>query len=235
SAVAVVGAGATLSPASGTSLLGTPYTLTTKVQDSAGSPVAGQAVTFTVLSGPDEGLTHQATTDATGSATFTYSRGAVTRASVGQDVVQVSFADPNENTILSNTATVNWTTATTLATSLSGGGKTGAKISVFAGTPVTDTATLSGTNAASATGTVTYTVYSDAACTKVAAGPAAKTVTGGAVPSSAAVTLSAVGTYYWKAAYSGDTRNAASVSTCGSSGEVETVTTAPPATSLATS
>ena len=202
SAVAVVGAGATLSPATGTSLLGAPYTLTTKVQDSAGAPVAGQAVTFTVLSGPDAGSSHDATTGATGSATFTY-----TGASVGQDVVQVSFTGANENTEMSNTATVNWTTATTLATSLSGGGKTGAKISVVSGTPVTDTAKLSG----------------------------AKTVTGGVVPSSPAVTLSAVGTYYWKAAYSGDTANAASVSTCGPSGEVETVTTPPPATSLVTS
>jgi hypothetical protein len=235
SAVAVVGAGATLSPASGSSLLGTPYTLTAKVQDSAGNPVASQAVTFTVVSGPDEGLAHQATTDATGSAAFTYSGGAVTGASVGQDAVQASFAGPNENTVVSNTATVNWTTATTLATSLSGGGKAGAKISVLAGTPVTDTATLSGANAASATGTVTYTVYSDAACTKVAASPGAKTVTGGVVPSSSAAALSAVGTYYWKAEYSGATTNAASVSACGPAGEVETVTTLPPATSLITS
>lgn len=230
SAVAVVGAGATLSPASGTSLLGTPYTLTTKVQDSAGNPVPSQSVTFTVLSGPDAGASHDATTDATGSATFTY-----TGASVGQDTVQVSFTGANENTEASNTATVNWATATTVTTSLSGGGKTGAKISVVSGTPVTDTARLSGTNAPSATGTVTYIVYSDASCTKVAASPGAKAASGEVVPSSAAVTLSAVGTYYWKAAYSGDTRNAASVSTCGPSGEAQTVTTPPPATSLATS
>jgi hypothetical protein len=235
SAVAVVGAGATLSPASGESLLGTPYTLTTKVRDSAGNPVADQPVTFTVLSGPDEGLRQDATTDAAGSATFTYSGGAVTGAGFGQDVVQVSFSDPNENTVLSNTATVNWTTATTLATSLAGGGKTGTMISVPGGTPVTDTATLSGTNAQTATGTVAYTVYSDAACTKVAAGPTPKTVTGGVVPPSSAVTLSAVGTYYWKAAYSGDTTNHSSVSTCGTSGEVETVTTPLPATTLTTS
>jgi hypothetical protein len=235
SVVAVVGAGATLSPASGESLLGTPYTFTTKLQDSAGNPVANQVVTFIVLSGPDEGLQQNATTDATGTATFTYSGGAVTGAGFGQDTVQVRFSDSNENTVVSNTATVNWTTATTLDTSLSGGGKTGATISVMAGTPVTDAATLSGTNAASATGTVTYTVYSDASCTKVAAASGPKTVTGGAVPPSSAVTLSTVGTFYWKAAYSGDTTNHSSVSTCGSAGEVETVTVAPPATTLTTS
>jgi hypothetical protein len=104
STVAVVGEGATLSPASGTSPVGTPYTLTTKVQDSNGNPIANQAVTFTVLSGPDAGVHGNATTDATGSASFTYSG-----ASPGEDAVQVSFTDPNGNQVVSNTATVDWT------------------------------------------------------------------------------------------------------------------------------
>ena len=54
---------------------------------------------------------------------------------------------------------------TSVTTSLSGGGSTRTRISVPAGTQVTDAATLSGANAATATGTVTYDVYSDAACT----------------------------------------------------------------------
>ena len=123
---------------------------------------------------------------------------------------------------------------TTITTSLSGGGKTGAKISVVAGTAVTDTATLAGANAALAGGTVTYTVYSNSACTTVAAAAGAVTVASGVVPASAAVTLKTAGTYYWKAAYSGNAFNKASVSNCGTSGEVETVTLPPPATSLAT-
>ena len=53
--------------------------------------------------------------------------------------------------------------ATSLSTSLSGGGQSGTSINVPTGTAVTDTATLSGTNAAAATGTVTYNVYSDSA------------------------------------------------------------------------
>ena len=57
------------------------------------------------------------------------------------------------------------TASTTLHTSLSGGGKSGASITVPPSTAVTDTATLTGTNAASATGTVTYDAYSDSACT----------------------------------------------------------------------
>jgi hypothetical protein len=123
---------------------------------------------------------------------------------------------------------------TTTTTSLSGGGKSGVKISVVAGTPVTDTGTLSGANASAATGTVTYTVYSDAACTKVAASAGSQAVAGGVMPPSSAVALTTAGTFYWKAAYSGDAENGASASTCGTTGEVETVTPPPPATSLAT-
>lgn len=230
SAVAVVGAGATLSPASGTGSLGTPYTLTTKVQDSTGKPVASQAVTFTVLSGPDADTTHSATTDSTGSATFTY-----TGASAGEDVVQASFTDPATGAKeVSNTATVDWTagaTATTVKTSLSGGGKSGPSITVPSNVAVTDTATLAGTNASAATGTVTYTVYSNSACTTVAATAGTVQVADGVVPASPAVALKTVGTYYWKAAYSGDSLNKASVSTCGTSGEIQTVT---PGTSITT-
>jgi hypothetical protein len=92
---------------------------------------------------------------------------------------------------------------------------------------VTDTATLSGTNASTATGTVTYNVYSDSGCTTLAPGGAgtAETIsTAGTLPASAPVTLSSAGTYYWGVTYSGDTNNATSTSTCGTAGEVETVT-----------
>ena len=113
--------------------------------------------------------------------------------------------------------------STSLSTSLSGGGSTGATISVPASTAVTDKATLSGTNAASAGGTVTYSVYSDNKCSDFVAGGGTVTVSAGSVPASSTVSLSTPGTYYWQASYSGDTdsNNAASVSTCGS--EVETV------------
>jgi hypothetical protein len=117
---------------------------------------------------------------------------------------------------------------TTVSTSLSGGGQSGASISVPTGTAVTDTATLSGTNAAAATGTVTYNVYTDSACTTLATGGAgtAETITtAGTLPPGAPVTLSTAGTYYWGVTYSGDSGNETSSSTCGSGGEVETVTT----------
>jgi tripartite motif-containing protein 71 len=111
----------------------------------------------------------------------------------------------------------------TTSTSLSGGGQSGASISVPESTAVSDTATLSGANASTATGTVTYSVYSDSGCTTaVSTGTAQSITTPGTLPASSPVTLSTSGTYYWQASYSGDSANTASMSTCGS--EVETVT-----------
>ena len=115
------------------------------------------------------------------------------------------------------------TTATTVSTSLSGGGSSGAAISVPTGTAVTDQATLSGTNASEATGTVTYNVYSQSNCSVLVGGGTAEPITTpGTLPVSAPVTLANAGTYYWQASYSGDTYNSSSTSSCGS--EIETVT-----------
>ena len=112
---------------------------------------------------------------------------------------------------------------TTMTTSLSGGGQSGTSISVPAETAVTDTAILSGTNASTATGTVTYNVYSDSACTvPVSVGTVEDITTPGTLPASSPVTLSA-GTHYWQASYSGDASNGPSTSACGTAGEVETV------------
>ncbi len=114
--------------------------------------------------------------------------------------------------------------ATALATSLTGGVQRGARISVPAGWPVTDAAILSGTYASRARGTVTYTVFSDPSCsTSVGTGGTVK-VRHGRIPASRAVVLTTAGTYYWQASYSGDAKNAASVSACGTAGEVETTT-----------
>ncbi len=122
---------------------------------------------------------------------------------------------------------------TVLTTSLSGGGQSGAAIVVAGGTDVTDSATLSGEDAASATGTVTYDVYSDAACTdRVDAGTPETIATPGTLPESQAVDLTTPGQYYWQVVYSGDTANNGSVSTCSPSSaanEVETVEPESPA------
>ena len=65
-------------------------------------------------------------------------------------------------------------------------------------------------------GTVTYTVYSDSACTTSFAGAGTKTVTNGVVPDSNGVQFDTAGSYYWQAAYSGDAGNSSANSSCQS-------------------
>ncbi len=116
-------------------------------------------------------------------------------------------------------------TADTLTTTQTSGSTTGASITIGAGTVgETDRATLSGANAAIATGTVTYGLFSNPTCTassKVFSGSTVGVTAGVAAPSAAVTTALAQGTYYWEAAYSGDAHNVASTSACGS--EVLTV------------
>lgn len=128
---------------------------------------------------------------------------------------------------------------TRLTTSLSGSGVFGGGpcwwlgdfITVFAGTAVTDSATLTGANASFAVGTVTYTVYAPTFSPtspyiqwKPVASGGTVTVTNGKVPNSEPVTLPP-GTYEWQATYSGDPSNRPSTSPLGS--ETETVVPVP--------
>ncbi len=82
---------------------------------------------------------------------------------------------------------------------------------VDVGASVHDSAVLTG-ETADASGTVTYTVYTDNACSLGAVSAGTKTVTNGVVPDSDPVTFNTPGTYYWQATYSGDTNNAGPVS-----------------------
>ena len=115
--------------------------------------------------------------------------------------------------------------ATTITTRLSDGVQNdAAELTVEPGTPVTDTATVAGPNAGAASGTVTYTWYSDTACTTAASSGSARAITTpGTLPRSAPVTL-APGTYYPIASYSGDEGNLAGASACGD----EVLTVNPP-------
>jgi hypothetical protein len=106
-------------------------------------------------------------------------------------------------------------TATATSTSQAGGGVSGASLTLPQGTAVTDQAFISGTNAANATGTVTYNIYKNNRCTIAATAGSVESVVKGVGTPSAAVKLAA-GTYYWQATYSGDTYNASSTSKCGS-------------------
>jgi len=110
-------------------------------------------------------------------------------------------------------------TPTSLATTLSAEGESGAEIEVEVGSAVSDEATLSGTNAATAEGYVEYSVYSDSECKELVALAGGASVEGESVPASSEVKLPA-GVYYWKAVYSGDGVNQDSASACGSEIEV---------------
>lgn len=106
--------------------------------------------------------------------------------------------------------------STTLTTTLSGAGQTGASISVVQGTPVTDSATLGGPNAAAATGKVGFSVFSDATCQTLAAAAGAANLAGGNAGPSSAISTLAPGTYYWQASFAGNTENQPAASACGS-------------------
>ena len=81
------------------------------------------------------------------------------------------------------------------------------------GDTIHDTATLTGTTA-TAGGKVTYTIYTNTACTSGAIDAGTKTVTNGSVPNSDGIVFNSVGTWYWQAVYSGDASNAAATSAC---------------------
>lgn len=104
--------------------------------------------------------------------------------------------------------------STVITTSLIGGGQSGPRITVLPGTVVTDTATLSGPNAAFATGTVNYKVFSDPNCGTLFADAGTKNVSNGQLPNSDPVLFNALGMYYWQASYSGDALNDPSSSAC---------------------
>jgi hypothetical protein len=117
--------------------------------------------------------------------------------------------DANESSLVMETPGVT----TTLSSS-----------SVNVGAKVHDGATLSWSSTFKPSGTVTYTVYTDEACTtqattgagkQIDAQPGAVTVNSdGSVPNSPDATFQQSGTYYWQAAYSGDANYNAAKSEC---------------------
>ncbi len=101
--------------------------------------------------------------------------------------------------------------------------------SVPIGTAVHDSATLSGATS-DASGTVTYTVYTDNACSQNPQSAGTKTVTNGSVPDSDSITFNNAGTFYWQAVYSGDANNNGATSVCTS----ETLVVPPNTTGMST-
>jgi len=86
---------------------------------------------------------------------------------------------------------------------------------VEVGSTVHDSVTLSGASA-NAGGTVTYTVYTDGACSLNAQAAGTVTVTNGVVPDSNPITFNQAGDFFWQAVYSGDANNNSATSACTS-------------------
>src|SRR4029077_19663906 len=98
-----------------------------------------------------------------------------------------------------------------------------ATASVPFGGQISDTANLSGATA-SAGGTITFPLFSDASCsTEVATGLSPVTVSGNGSYNSGGFAPNAAGTYYWTATYSGDSNNLAASTSCGDAGESSVV------------
>lgn len=103
---------------------------------------------------------------------------------------------------------------TSLSTELSGGGNEGEELAVAPGTKVKDRATLTGKNAAKATGKVSYKIYSNKTCTTLVKAAGEVIVSGESVPASSEEELEGGKLYYWQAHYGGDANNAESTSPC---------------------
>jgi uncharacterized repeat protein (TIGR01451 family) len=81
------------------------------------------------------------------------------------------------------------------------------------GGTVHDSSALAGAST-DAGGTVTYTVYTDSACTQGARDAGTVDVTDGSVPDSNPLQFDSAGTFYWQAVYSGDDNNEGATSAC---------------------
>jgi uncharacterized repeat protein (TIGR01451 family) len=89
---------------------------------------------------------------------------------------------------------------------------------------LSDTATLSG-GTSGAGGTITFMLFSDAACANQVGSDVTAGVDGadGQNYPSPSISVNAPGTYYWVAIYGGDTNNAASSTVCGDENETPVV------------
>ena len=109
---------------------------------------------------------------------------------------------------------------------------TSATEEAIVGDPIKDTATLTGATG-DATGTITFKLYSDAACTnEVNTGLQPVDIgspngSGDYVVNSGDFTPNAVGTYYWIASYSGDDKNLEVSGECGDANESSIVEKSP--------
>ncbi|MEA2842669.1 MAG: hypothetical protein QOJ69_340, partial [Actinomycetota bacterium] len=223
--------GSALSPVA----IGSPIRDTATVVGPVGAPTPTGTVTFTVFGpgnpicigppafagsarplggGPPPTATSE---DFTPTSPGTYNWVAAYRGDANYAPITSACGAPDQ------TSVVNQSTVTMTTSALS---------PVSVGTPIRDTATVTGTPAA--TGTVTFTLFGPGNPT--CAGPpistsAGRPLGGGppAVATSADFTPTTPGTYNWVAAYSGDANHPAVTSPCGSPNEASIVNPAPTA------
>jgi hypothetical protein len=203
-------------PTISTTLSGTSVSIGTAVHDSStlsnATAGAGGSVTYTVYSDTACKLGAQDAGTKTVSSGVVPDSNAITLNTAGTFYWQAVYSgDANNNGATSpctSEVLVVGKNSPSISTTLSG-------TSVGIGTAVHDSSTLSGATAG-AGGSVSYTVYSDTACTLGAQDAGTKTVSSGVVPDSNAITFNTAGTFYWQAVYSGDANNNGATSACTS-------------------
>ncbi len=94
-----------LTPDSATNPVGTSHTVTATVREN-GESVVETRVTFTVLTGPNAGVTGSSYTDDEGQASFTYDD----EGGAGTDTIQATYVDRSETLQESNVVTKTWGT-----------------------------------------------------------------------------------------------------------------------------
>ena len=212
-------------PAIATTLSATTTAIGTPVHDSAtitgASPAAGGTVTYNVFAGTSCSGIPAASSSVTVASGTVPDSAAFTPMSAGTFNWQAIYSGDLHNASATSvcgeeTLTVNGFSPS-IATALS-------STTVNVGTPVTDTATLSGASV-NAGGMVTYNVYAGTS-TSSPLFSSTSSVVNGVVGPSGAFTPTASGTFNWQAVYSGDLNNASATSAYGT--ETLTVLSPPP-------
>ncbi|HEY3515055.1 MAG TPA: hypothetical protein VGL36_38100 [Kribbella sp.] len=203
-------------PSIATTLSASTIVVGGSVHDSAtlsnATATAGGTVTYTVYTNSACSLGAQSAGTVTVTNGVVPDSNAITFNSAGDFYWQASYSgDANNNSALSTCTDEHLVVAKkspTIATTLS-------DTTVGVGGTVHDSATLSNATA-NAGGTVTYTVYTDTACSAGAQDAGTVSVTNGAVPDSNPIVFNTAGDFYWQAVYSGDANNNGATSLCTS-------------------
>jgi hypothetical protein len=104
SGAAILGEGILLSQATNSGNVGGLHTVQALVLDGSSQPVAGRQVNFSVISGPNNGITGSANTNANGQAVFIYQD----NGGPGTDQVRGCYINDQSQTLCSNVLSVTW-------------------------------------------------------------------------------------------------------------------------------